>query len=127
MIWTVMFGRCIMSTTCNAPDRRFVQDRPQLQWIRPVKEFLSLCSSPDALLDFGVRGGRQHAFHHGATIGFGLEQAGDEQRLVVVDGPCLGLEADVGGVLAGELPLIWARPALTVRTAGDVEQVGPNR
>src|ERR1035441_3080178 len=62
---------------------------------RAGEQLLPLQAGGDAVLDFLGGGVREGAVQLGAGVVLGLEQAGDEQRLIVGDGPGFFLKTDV--------------------------------
>ena len=62
---------------------------------------------------------------HRAHVVAGLEQAGDEQRLVVPDRVRFGLEPDVGRVLPGQGGLVRLQPAALAGVAQQLQALFP--
>jgi hypothetical protein len=77
----------------------------------------------DTLFYLVVRGVRPGALYKRLGVVLGLEEAGDEQGLVVGDRPGLVLEADVVGVDLGQLGAVLLEPAALAGLAEQGEQL----
>jgi hypothetical protein len=100
-------GRADLSTQC-----RLVKNGPQLGWVgfsqTPLAEDPGLGDLADGLRRYV----RQDARSHCSRVAFGLQQARDEARVVLVDRGRRVLQADIGRDGVGQAVLLPPRASL---------------